>query len=81
MTLGSIIRAFEGDLAPLPCLAEGGAAGCPDCSDPPTCGTRLVMGEVMAAVRGVVDRVTIAEMIERSEFERQKRARQIDFAI
>jgi len=39
------------------------------------------MGEVMAAVRGVVDRVTIAEMIERSEFERQKRARQIDFAI
>lgn len=81
VTLGSVIRTFEGDVAPLPCLAEGGGPGCPDCSDPPTCGTRLVMGDVLTAVTGIVDRVTIADMIERSEYERQKRARQVDFAI
>jgi len=81
ITLGSIIRAFEGDLAPVQCLAENAPATCPECQDAATCATRLVMADVQKAVSSVVDSVTLADMIERSEFERQRLSQQMDFTI
>ncbi|GAM10301.1 putative HTH-type transcriptional regulator rrf2-like [Geobacter sp. OR-1] len=81
ITLGSIIRAFEGDLAPVQCLGENAQSACPECHDLPTCATRLVMSDVQKAVSAVVDKVTLADMIERSEFERQRLSKQLDFSI
>lgn len=81
ITLGSIIRAFEGDLAPVPCLSETSSGTCPECSDAATCATRLVMADVQKAVASIIDTVTLADMIERSEFERQKLSQQLDYAI
>lgn len=81
ITLGSVIRAFEGDLAPVQCLSESFSGGCPECSDLATCGTRLVMADVQKAVSAVIDNVTLADMLEKSEFERQRLSRQLDFSI
>jgi Rrf2 family protein len=81
ITLGAIIRAFEGDLAPVQCLSESTSGPCPECHDVATCATRLVMSDVYVAVTNVIDRVTLADMIERSEFERQRLSRQLDFSI
>jgi Rrf2 family protein len=81
ITLGNIIRAFEGDLAPVQCLAENFSGSCPECQDAATCATRLVMADVQKAVSSVVDNVTLADMIERSEFERQRLSKQLDFSI
>ena len=81
ITLGSIIRAFEGDLAPVQCLSETSSVACPECTDVATCGTRLVMADVQKAVSAIIDNVTLADMIERSEFERQRLSQQLDFAI
>lgn len=81
ITLGNIIRAFEGDLAPVQCLTENASGACPECQDFATCATRLVMSDVQKAVSAIVDSVTLAEMIERSEFERQRLSRQLDFSI
>jgi Rrf2 family protein len=81
LTIGSIVRAFEGDLAPVKCLSENSSGACPECSDLATCGTRLVMADVQKAVSSVLDTVTLADMLERSEFERQRLTRQLDFAI
>ncbi|WP_337833302.1 RrF2 family transcriptional regulator [Geoanaerobacter pelophilus] len=81
ITLGSIIRSFEGDLAPVQCLAENASGACPECHDLATCATRLVMADVQKAVSAVVDKVTLADMIERSEFERQRLSKQLDFSI
>ena len=81
ITIGSIIRSFEGDLAPVQCLAENSPGACPECSDHATCGTRLIMADVHKAVSAVVDTVTLADMLERSEFERQKLSRHLDFSI
>lgn len=81
ITLGSIIRAFEGDLAPVQCLSETSSGTCPECSDAATCATRLVMADVQKAVSSVIDTVTLADMIERSEFERQRLSQQMDFTI
>ena len=81
ITIGSIIRSFEGDLAPVQCLGEHASGACPECTDLSTCGTRLVMADVHKAVTSIVDSVTLADMLERSEFERQKLTQHLDFAI
>ena len=82
ITIGSVIRAFEGDLAPVQCLSEQDRGnGCPECSDTATCGIRLVMTDVHQALASVLDVVTLAEMIERSEFERQRLSQQLDYTI
>jgi len=81
LTIGSIVRVFEGDLAPVPCLSEGAQGTCPECADEATCGIKLVMADVHVAISSVLDTVTLADMLERSEFERQKRSQLLDFAI
>lgn len=81
ITIGNIIRAFEGDLAPVQCLNESASGACPECGDLVSCGIRLVMTDVHTAVSGILDAVTLAEMLERSEFERQKRSKHLDYAI
>lgn len=81
ITIGSVVRSFEGDLAPVPCLSESAHAACPECSDEDTCGTKLVMADVEKAVSSVLDSVTLADMLQRSEFERQKKQQILDFAI
>ncbi len=81
ITVGAVIRAFEGDLIPLQCLSESTPATCPECEDLDTCGIRLVMTDVERALSAVLDTTTIADMLQRSEFERQKKQKVVDFAI
>ena len=81
LAIGSVVRSFEGDLAPVQCLSETQHASCPECADEDTCGIKLVMADVSAAVASVLDSVTLADMLQRSEFARQKRAQVVDFAI
>src|SRR5690348_4993726 len=55
ITLGEIIRLFDGPLAPLPCASERAFRKCDDCEDIATCGTRLVMREVRDAMAKILD--------------------------
>ncbi len=81
LTIGKVVRAFEGDLAPVQCLGDSSPAKCAECADMQTCGIRLVMAEVKSAVCSVLDRTSLADMIERSETERQKSLKLLDYAI
>lgn len=81
LTIGRIVRAFEGDLAPVPCLGDATPSKCAECSDLGTCGIRLVMADVKNAVCSVLDRTTLADMIERSELERKRSLKLLDYAI
>lgn len=81
ITVGEVIRAFEGDLIPLQCLSASVQAACPECVDEDTCGIKLVMADAERALSSVLDSVTLADMLQRSEFERQRRAQVVDFAI
>src|SRR3954471_14003396 len=40
ITLGEVIRLFDGPLAPIPCASERAFRKCDDCPDILTCGTR-----------------------------------------
>lgn len=81
VTLSSIIQALEGDLAPLQCLSTTNYARCEECKDEITCGTRLVMADVDVALRAVLDKLTLADILERSEHARMTAAQTVDFSI
>ena len=81
VTLGSVVRILEGDPAPVQCLSETNYARCDECDDEATCGIRLVMADVNKALVRVLDNLTLADMIERSEAARAKRANVMDFSI
>jgi Rrf2 family protein len=81
ISLGSVVRILEGDLAPVQCLSETNYAKCEECRDEATCGIRLVMVDVNKAMSSVLDGLTLADMVERSETERRKRENVVDFNI
>jgi len=81
LTVGSIVEALEGDLSPIQCLNGTAHPSCPECVDETTCGVRLIMADVKTAVCAVLYTVTLSDMLDRSETERQKLMALIDYAI
>jgi Rrf2 family protein len=81
ITIGAVVRILEGDLAPVPCLSTTNYAHCEECQDEVTCGIRLTMADVNTALATVLDGLTLADMVERSEVERSKREKVVDYSI
>lgn len=67
IALGDVIRLFDGPLAPLPCVSETAFKKCDECLDETVCPTRSVMKEVRDATAAILDRTSIADLLERSE--------------
>ncbi|MBV9769155.1 MAG: Rrf2 family transcriptional regulator [Bryobacterales bacterium] len=76
ITIGSIIRLLEGPLAPLPCASETAFKPCPECVDIEHCGTRIIMRQVRDSIAGVLDKTTLADLIQQIEASRQEANRQ-----
>ncbi|HUU28503.1 MAG TPA: Rrf2 family transcriptional regulator [archaeon] len=63
MTLGDILRAVEGPLAPIPCASRTAPHRCSDCPYPyETCWLRRLMMRVRDNISAVLDRETLSEM-------------------
>ncbi len=45
ISIGEVIRALDGPLAPLPCVSHTAYRKCEECEDETTCGIRAVMNE------------------------------------
>ena len=65
-TVGEILRVLEGDLTPVPCADT--PQSCPRAE---VCVTQEVWARVAAAVAGVVDNITLADLVQRYQ-EKQK---------
>jgi len=81
ISIGSIVRILEGDLAPIQCLSETNYARCDECLDETTCGIRLAMVDVNSAMRQVYDNLTLADMVERSKLAIQNKSEVLDYSI
>ena len=64
--IGQVIRTMDGPLAPLPCASRTAYRPCRDCKSVKTCTIRLTMAKVRDAMSGVLDRLTIADMVAQS---------------
>lgn len=65
--VGTIVRIIDGPLAPMRCASVTAPKMCDDCKDPQTCGIRSIMKDARDAIAGVLDRVSLAEVIRRRE--------------
>src|SRR6266550_6167225 len=64
LTVGRIIRVVEGPLSPVDCVSRSAYRPCADCLDESSCRIRLVMKEVRDAISRVLDRKTLAALVE-----------------
>ena len=80
ISLASIVRHIEGALAPVSCVSERFYEKC-TCPDESRCAIRSVMKEVRDAVVKVAERITIADVCERSRTLRHEPLSPLDFVI
>lgn len=64
ITLGQIFRTLDGPVAPVLCVSQMAYEPC-DCPDEASCGLRMVMGDVRDAIAGILDNVTLADVVAR----------------
>jgi Rrf2 family protein len=60
---GAVIRLIEGPLAPIRCVSQTSYARC-SCPDEIHCGLRILMFDVRNAISTVLDRYTLADIVE-----------------
>lgn len=62
ITVGNIVRALDGPLAPVPCVSRSAYQRCADCPDEQRCAVRAVMGKVRDALAAILDHTSLADM-------------------
>ena len=80
ITLGAVVRAVDGPLAPISCASVSGYAAC-GCPEPATCGLRAVWKEARDALAAVLDQTTFADIRDRHLLLRSQTGRMLDYVI
>jgi DNA-binding IscR family transcriptional regulator len=60
---GAVIRLIDGPLAPIRCVSQTSYARC-SCPDEIHCGLRMLMFDVRNAISTVLDRFTLADIVD-----------------
>jgi Rrf2 family protein len=60
---GAVIRLIDGPLAPIRCVSQTSYARC-SCPDENHCGLRILMFDVRNAISTILDRYTLADIVE-----------------
>ena len=61
--IGQVIRLVDGPLAPIACVSQSAYETC-SCPDETHCGLRMLMLDVRNAIAGILDRYTVADVVE-----------------
>src|SRR6266481_4847845 len=80
ITVASVVRHIEGALAPVSCVSDRFYEKC-SCPDESRCAIRSVMKEIRDAVVKIAERVTIADLCERSRRLNRDPMDVLDFVI
>lgn len=64
ITLGQIIRILDGPIAPVKCVSQVAYEPC-GCPDEATCGLRMVMFDVRAAMSNILDKTSLEDVTKR----------------
>jgi Rrf2 family protein len=63
ITIGQVVRIVDGPLAPIGCVSQSAYEPC-TCPDEAHCGLRMLMLDVRNAIAGILDRYTLADVVE-----------------
>jgi Rrf2 family protein len=61
--MGDLVRLLDGPLAPIACASSTAYEPC-SCADETHCGLRMLMIDVRNAISGILDRYTLADVVE-----------------
>ncbi|WP_438479140.1 RrF2 family transcriptional regulator [Oleiharenicola lentus] len=61
--IGAIVRLIDGPLAPIGCVSQSAYEPC-NCPDETHCGLRMLMLDVRNAIAAILDRYTLADVVE-----------------
>jgi len=61
LTLGEVVRAMDGPLAPISCVSVSGYMEC-GCPEPERCGLRVIWKQARDAVAAILDGTTFADI-------------------
>lgn len=80
ISLGAVVRAMDGPLAPISCVSVTNHVPC-GCPDPMTCGLRTVWKEAREAIARVLDNTSFAQIAERHGHLQSQQDELFDFVI
>ena len=63
ITIGAVVRFIDGPLAPIGCVSQTAYEKC-TCPDEEHCGLRMLMLDVRNAIAGILDRYSLADVVE-----------------
>lgn len=63
IVIGQVVRRLDGPLAPIACVSQSAYCKC-TCPDEDHCGLRMLMLDVRNAIAGILDRYTVADVVE-----------------
>ncbi len=63
ISIGSVVRLIDGPLAPIGCVSQTAYEKC-SCPDEEHCGLRMLMLDVRNAIAGILDRYSLADVVE-----------------
>jgi Rrf2 family protein len=61
--MGDLVRLLDGPLAPIACASQTAYEPC-SCADEDHCGLRMIMIDVRNAISGILDKYTLADVVE-----------------
>ena len=67
ITIGAILRAIDGPIAPLPCISQTAYRRCSDCRDEKTCAVRRLFKDTYAATLLLLEATTLSDVVERGK--------------
>jgi Rrf2 family protein len=63
ISIGSVLRAIDGPIAPLGCLSRSAYRSCADCPDEAACAVRKIFGDIFAATIILMDATTLHDAV------------------
>jgi Rrf2 family protein len=78
--MGDMVRLLDGMLAPIPCASESFYQPC-TCADEAHCGLRMLMIDVRNAVSNILDRYTLADVVEVTMRKMRRDKKPIPFSL
>lgn len=63
ISVGAVLRAIDGPMAPLPCISRTAYRRCEDCADEATCGVRRMFTDAHRAALAALEATTLADAV------------------
>jgi len=81
ISIGSVLRILEGGFSLVHCLDDNGSHDCNEGNEPSCCGIHLVLDDVQQAISSVLNTLTLADMVSRTENEQLRKAQIVNYSI